>query len=52
MQQLIKYIETIVKLDEKAMEALLDLTEVESFKKNDHIVEYGKLCNKIWFLES
>lgn len=51
MQQLIDYIEQFVKLDSEAIQALENLAEIETYKKNQHILEQGQHCNKIWFLE-
>lgn len=52
MQQLIDYIQTIVKLDEQAVLALHKYAVVEKFKKNDHLLSVGQRCNKLWFLKS
>ncbi len=52
MRSLIDYIETIVKLDDEAVQALMDLAEIEHYYKNDHILEEGQRCHKIWFLKS
>lgn len=52
MQQLINYIEKIVKLDDFAKQELIRLTETETYVKNQNIVEYGQRCNKIWFLNT
>lgn len=51
MQQLIDYIERFVKLDSKAIRELENLAEIESFTKNQYILEQGQRCNKIWFLK-
>lgn len=51
MQQLINYIEQFVKLDLKAVSALNNLAEIEMYNKNQHILEQGQRCNKIWFLK-
>jgi CRP-like cAMP-binding protein len=52
MQKLIEYIESIVKLDFDAIQALNKLVEIETFSKNQYILESGQYCNKIWFLKS
>ncbi len=52
MQPLIAYIEKFVKLDSAAIEALKKLAEVETYAKNQHILEQGQRCNKIWFIIS
>lgn len=52
MQKLIDYIEKIVKLDSDAISALGKLAEIETFSKNQYILEAGQRCNKIWFLKS
>lgn len=51
MQTLIDYIERFVKLDVDAVEALKNLAEKESVKKNQFILEQGQKCDKIWFLK-
>jgi CRP-like cAMP-binding protein len=51
MQQLIDYIEQFVRLDSEAIEALENLAETETYNKNQHILEQGQRCNKIWFLK-
>ncbi len=51
MQKLIDYIEQFVKLDYELIQELKNLVEVETFKKNQYILEQGKRCNKIWFLK-
>ncbi|MBN1924701.1 MAG: Crp/Fnr family transcriptional regulator [Prolixibacteraceae bacterium] len=51
MQQLINYIEKFVKLDQEAIDALEQLAGIETYKKNQHILEQGQHCTKIWFLK-
>lgn len=51
MQQLIDYIERFVRLDSDAIIALQQLADIEVYKKNEHILEPGQRCNKIWFLK-
>jgi len=51
MQQLIDYIERFVRLDSEAILALENLAEIETFKRNQFILEPGQRCNKIWFLK-
>jgi CRP-like cAMP-binding protein len=51
MQQLINYIENFIKLSSEALSALYEYTEIESYKKNQHIINYGERCNKIYFLK-
>ena len=51
MQALIDYIERFVRLDPQAIIALNNLAEIEVYKKNEHILESGQRCNKIWFLK-
>ena len=41
MQQLINYIERFVRLDSEAISALENLAEIETFKKNQFILEQG-----------
>jgi signal-transduction protein with cAMP-binding, CBS, and nucleotidyltransferase domain len=52
MQQLIDYIEQFVKLDSEATEQLKNLARIEVYAKNQHILEKGQRCNKIWFIKS
>lgn len=52
MQKLIDYITQFVKLDSEAVKVLENLAEVETFKKNQYILEQGQRCNKIWFINS
>jgi CRP-like cAMP-binding protein len=52
MQQLIDTIERFVNLDSKAREALIKLAEIETYAKNQHILQQGQRCNKIWFIKS
>ena len=52
MQQLIDYIEEFVKLDPQAIKALENLAEIETYKKNQYILEQGQRCNKIWFINN
>jgi len=52
MQQLLDYIEKIVKLNSEATSELLRLAERESFTKNGHVLEAGQTCSKIWFVKS
>jgi CRP-like cAMP-binding protein len=52
MQKLIDYIEQFVKLDSEAIKALKSLAEIETYKKNQYILEQGQRCNKIWFIKS
>jgi len=50
MQQLIRYIEQFVKLNPNAIEGLQKLANIETYFKNQHILEQGQRCDKIWFL--
>ena len=52
MQQLIDYIEKIVKLTPEAIQRMKELAEIETYSKNQYILEPGQRCNKIWFLKS
>lgn len=51
MEELIKYIEHFVKLDNESKNALYDLTTFETYPKKAFIQESGKHCNKIWYLK-
>jgi CRP-like cAMP-binding protein len=52
MQQLIEYIEEFVKLDSEAIAGLKKFANIEVYSKNQHILEQGQRCNKIWFIKS
>lgn len=52
MQKLIDYIEKFVKLGSDAIKELENLAEIETYKKNQYILEEGQYCKKIWFLKS
>ena len=52
MQKLIDYIEEYVKLDPEAIAELYKLADIDSFSKNQNLLEHGQLCYKIWFLKS
>ena len=52
MQQLVDYIESIVKLDDEAIAELEKLVKFETYAKNEHVLEAGQYCNKIWYLKS
>jgi signal-transduction protein with cAMP-binding, CBS, and nucleotidyltransferase domain len=51
MQQLIDYIERFVELNSEAVEKLEEFAEIETYAKNQHLLEEGQRCNKIWFLK-
>lgn len=52
MQKLVDYIEKFVHLDSEAIHELYKLAEIETYKKNQHILELGQRCNRIWFMKS
>ncbi len=52
VKQLIDYIERFVKLDSDAVTGLNDFAKIEIYTKNEHILEQGQRCNKIWFIKS
>lgn len=52
MEQLIAYIERFVGLDPETIEALRKLTDIETFAKNEMILEPGQRCQRLWFLKS
>lgn len=52
MQALINYINSFAKLDEEAIAAMKKFVEIETFAKNQHILEAGQRCHKIWYLKS
>lgn len=52
MKSLVEYIEKFVKLDSDAILELHKRAEIEVFSKNQHVLELGQRCNKIWFVKS
>lgn len=52
MTELIAFINTFQKIDSKTEEAVREFFREESFKKNDFIIEEGKVCSKIYFIKS
>lgn len=52
MQQLIDQIEGYVKLDPDTVDGLKEYAQIEVYNKNEHILEQGQRCNKIWFIKS
>lgn len=52
MEQLVKYIGQVVKLDKEEINTLCLLAVEENFKKKTHILRQGERCNKIWFIKS
>ncbi len=52
MQQLIDYIERFVKLSSETINELKELARLETYEKDEYILEAGRHCNKIWFLKS
>jgi CRP-like cAMP-binding protein len=51
MDQLINYIEKLVKLNDKAIKALYELADEEFFKKNQYILRQDERCDRIWFIK-
>ncbi len=51
MQELVNYIEQIVKLDQFDIEELERLSDSDKYAKNEHILEVGHRCNNLWFLK-
>ncbi len=51
MQVLIDYINKYARLDEKAIDSLYSLAEIEFFNKKDFLLELNQYCNKIWFIK-
>lgn len=50
MQNLITFIQTIIKLDTHAIAKLEELVKTEQYSKGQHILEAGQFCNKLWFV--
>lgn len=51
MEKLIAFIEKFVKLDSEVIQLLEQLVDVQKINKNEHVLEAGQYCNKIWFLK-
>lgn len=52
MTELINFINRLQKLDDETEQAIIKLHTVETFKKNEFIVEAGKICSKVVFIKS
>lgn len=52
MKDLIAFIEKYVKLNAEAIHLLEQLVDIQNIRKNEHILQAGQYCNKIWFLKS
>ncbi len=52
MEELIAFIEQFQKLDQETEDAVKSLFKEEVVKKNDFILEEGKICTKISFIKS
>lgn len=50
--QIIQSIKSLVTLNAAEEEAFLDILEVKKFKKKDFLLQEGKICNKITFINS
>ncbi len=51
MEQLIAYIEKIVRLDDKAVQALRSVADEDFFRKNQFILRQDERCDRIWFIK-
>ncbi len=52
MEKLIEYIKTIHNPGEEALTELASLVRVENYQKNGFLLEAGRRCGKIWFINS
>jgi hypothetical protein len=52
MKELIEFINRYVELDSETEQAILDCFKTEVYEKNEFIVEEGKICSKVSFIES
>ncbi len=52
MNELIKYLNCFLKLDEETERAVNKYFVKETFKKNDFIVKAGLICPKVYFIKS
>lgn len=52
MIELIKVINSFQELDSETEKAIMKYFVVENFKKNEFIVEEGKICKKVYFIKS
>ncbi len=52
MTELIRFINQFQELDRKTEEAIISHFKEEIYKKNDFILEEGKVCSKISFIKS
>jgi CRP-like cAMP-binding protein len=52
MNNLKRYIESITEFSEQSWMALSDCISEIQFKKNEHLLKEGKICNAIYFISS
>jgi signal-transduction protein with cAMP-binding, CBS, and nucleotidyltransferase domain len=52
MIELMKFINKFQKLDDETEQAIKKYFVVETFKKDEFIVETGKICSKVFFIKS
>ncbi|WP_206733622.1 Crp/Fnr family transcriptional regulator [Flavobacterium sp. YO12] len=52
MKELINVINNFQKLDQETEDAIKEYFVEEKFKKNQLIIEEGKICDKIYFIKS
>jgi CRP/FNR family transcriptional regulator, anaerobic regulatory protein len=50
--QIIKSIKSLVPLNKSEEEAFLEILQIKSFKKKEFLLQEGKVCNKIYFINS
>lgn len=51
VQQLINYIKQFTPLDQEVVDELTIKLQVEFFRKNEFLLEEGRYCNHLWFLQ-
>ncbi len=52
MEELLMFINQFQKLDKETEDAITNLFAIEIYKKNDFLLEAGKVCSKIYFIQS
>lgn len=52
MQELLNYINKFQKLDKETEQAVKNLFTEETYKKDDFLVQAGKICTKVFFIKS
>ncbi len=50
MEDLIRFINQYTRLDQNTEQALRELVESESCRKNEYLLREGQVCRKVWFI--